>query len=119
MMAGVKNLTKMATETSIRAYNSIQPQLPKARLQVLEKLKVLGEATNAELASELKWGVNRVTPRIFELRQQGLVMFALMRPCKMTGRPAMAWKVNSAVEIKLNRADMNPIVSSGGMEVVK
>jgi hypothetical protein len=42
----------------------------------LYELRYLVDATNAELAAKLGWPVNRITPRILELRKMGLVLDA-------------------------------------------
>jgi succinate dehydrogenase flavin-adding protein (antitoxin of CptAB toxin-antitoxin module) len=49
--------------------------------------------TNMELAQYLGWSVNRVTPRVYELREMGLLTLSRVRPCRVTGRRAMAWRV--------------------------
>lgn len=45
----------------------------------------------------LGWEINRITPRIFELREKKLVVEASKRKCKVTGRTAIAWKVKGKV----------------------
>ncbi len=72
----------MLQDTSIKAYR--EDALP------------LGEATNSELASYLGWTINRVTPRIYELRKADKVAETGKRPCKVTGRSAYSWAARPA-----------------------
>ena len=62
------------TETSKEAYKGIVPILGETQTTVLSALVYLKEATNAEIADFLDWSINRVTPRIFELREEGYVV---------------------------------------------
>lgn len=48
--------------------------------------------TNMEAAALLGWSINRVTPRVLELREAGVLTFAEQRKCRVTGNTAMAWK---------------------------
>lgn len=54
-------------DTSIAAYRSIQHQLNHKQQKVLNALKVLGVATNEEIAAHLHVGVHTVSPRTGEL----------------------------------------------------
>ena len=49
---------------------------------------------NAEIAQKLGWGVNRVTPRVKELRDGGLV--EQMGKKSINGRMVMSWRVATA-----------------------
>jgi hypothetical protein len=44
--------------------------------KALDALRIFPDATNAELAKVIEWQINRVTPHIKELRDQGLVLDA-------------------------------------------
>lgn len=72
-------------------------------------LRVFGENytrdfTNAELADELEWPINTVTPRVYELRGEGknnpidrdnpLLVEVRRRECMVTHRTAIAWGMN-------------------------
>ncbi len=50
-----------------------------------------GGLSNMEIAHYLGWSVNRVTPRVFELRQKGLVRPGPRRPCSITGQTVQTW----------------------------
>ena len=82
----------MMRETSLDAYDSIRGKLNKLQRRVLDALHMRGQATNMEIAQELDWTINRVTPRMFELRTQGLVVAAVKRKCHVTGTTAIAWR---------------------------
>ena len=53
------------------------------------------DMTNMEVASALHWSINRVTPRVFELRDAGLVVSNGKRRCGVTGNTSYAWKVKA------------------------
>jgi len=80
-------------DTSLEAYfNRVLPHLSEKQAAVLNVFKH-GEAfTNAEVAAILGWSINRVTPRVLELRQKGLLVCAERRRCTVTGNMAYAWR---------------------------
>jgi len=49
-----------------------------------------------ELAGNLHWSINRVTPRVSELRHLGVLEESQVRTCKVTTYTAIAWKVKEA-----------------------
>lgn len=83
--------------TSLEAWREVQPKIGRRQRQILRYLGTASRAglnlTNMELAEGLGWSVNRVTPRVLELRKKGRVELAEKRRCRITGRFAMAWKV--------------------------
>ena len=80
--------------TSLNAYHGeVKPTLKTREDSVFQAIFVLGEASNSELAEYLKWSINRVTPRVLELRDAGRVELSKIRECKVTGRQVKAWKV--------------------------
>ena len=80
--------------TSQQAYfTEVLPTLTDRHQQVLKALATVENATNSELSRMLGWEINRITPRIFELREKKLVVEASKRKCKITGRKALAWRV--------------------------
>jgi hypothetical protein len=64
---------------------------------VLDALRFFPDATNAEIAAHLAWPINRVTPRMLELRKMGLVLQSCRRDCKATGGTAWARKAKHPV----------------------
>lgn len=87
----------MIQDTSLFAYSIATQNLGAKQKQVLDALRFFPDATNAELAANLGWPVNRVTPRILELRKMELVFDAGRRRCKVTGSTAHAWRAKYPV----------------------
>jgi len=81
----------MIQDTSLHAYALATQNLGKKQKEVLDALRFFPDATNAEIGARLGWPINRVTPRMGELRAQGLVLEAGRRTCKATGGTAHAW----------------------------
>jgi len=87
----------MMQQTSLMAYNDIKPELGHKQAQVYQMLAKLGIATNYALAVGLKWPINTITPRIYELRKLGIVkMYGVV--AQETGRNAIAWCLTEAGE---------------------
>jgi predicted transcriptional regulator len=81
----------MISDTSLHAYALATQHLGAKQKAVLDALRFFPDATNAEIAAHLAWPINRITPRMGELRQQGLVLESCRRRCKVTGGMAWAW----------------------------
>lgn len=82
----------MVTETSREAYHKIIPKLPRAQYAVWSLLRSRPTGlTNAEISYFLQWPINRVTPRIFELRKLGYVRYYTQRQDRITGATASVW----------------------------
>ena len=83
----------MIQQTSLKAYESIKDRLGEKQIKVLQILQINRiPLTNGEIAKLLGWSINRVTPRIFELRQRKCVINADKRNCKVTNRLCLTWK---------------------------
>lgn len=87
----------MIQDTSLHAYALATQHLGAKQKTVLDALRFFPDATNAELATYLQWPVNRITPRVFELRKVGLILESGRRPCKATGGSAHAWRAKHPV----------------------
>jgi hypothetical protein len=83
----------MIQSTSLFAYKQIQPQLPRRQKQVYEALANYADATNEEVAHALDIGINKITPRMLELRKGGRVTLSQVRECRVTGFKANAWRI--------------------------
>ena len=81
----------MQQDTSLHAYTLATQNLGKKQREVLDALRFFPDATNAVIATQMRIAINRVTPRMGELRRQGLVLEAGKRTCKVTGGTAHAW----------------------------
>lgn len=86
----------MIQDTSLEAFFKFKDAQTR-RDQVLQTLRLLPDATNAELADKLRWAINRITPRVNELRKLGLVLDNGRRVCRITAGTAHAWKAKYPV----------------------
>lgn len=93
--------------TSLESYNEIKRTLGFKQQTVFSNLSLLISATNSELSVKLGWSINTITPRIFELREKGLVTEACKRVCAVTGRTAIAWRIKESHEIKEKQMELN------------
>ena len=66
--------------------------ISKRQAQVLAVLMDLGQATNRMIAKKLGWDINRVTGRVSELREKGLVEYAGDYYDSATERTVNLWK---------------------------
>jgi len=87
-------------DTSREAYREVIPTLSARQAEVLAVLETSSPLTNAELAEKLGWSVNRITPRVLELREIGRVQDFGKRRCRVTGRSAYQWGVAGTVPPK-------------------
>jgi hypothetical protein len=87
----------MIQDTSLHAYALATQNLGAKQKQVLDALRFFPDATNAEIAAHMGWPINRVTPRMGELRDQELVLDAGRPRCKVTGGMARAWRAKHPV----------------------
>lgn len=77
-------------QTSMDAFTRVD--LNNCREQVLLAIRYLGESTDTEIASYLRWPINSVTPRRGELYKMGLVG-CKGKKVKENGRSALIWGV--------------------------
>lgn len=90
----------MTRDTSLKAYlNEISPTLGSRQILVMEVFEREPERdfTNGELCQLLEWDINRITPRVFELREMKLLVESVKRKCGRTGREVQAWKLTGAM----------------------
>lgn len=80
-------------DTSREAYDSIVPDLNEKQAIVLAAIEMHQPLTNSELSEVLGWSINRITPRVLELRNLGKVVDLGKRSCRVTGRNAHEWGV--------------------------
>jgi len=85
-------------ETSLEAYEEVKPTLGPRQIAVLSVLENAPPLTNTEIAQRLGWSINRVTPRVFELREKDMVRECGRRPCRITGRNAIQWRTTTRKE---------------------
>jgi DNA-binding MarR family transcriptional regulator len=83
-------------QTSLQAFDSIKHKLGQAQTRVLGVLyenPQIRDWTNSEIASNLSWSINRITGRVNELRQIGVLEESRQRECHITGYTAIAWRI--------------------------
>lgn len=80
-------------ETSLSVFHSeIEPHLGEKQAVVLAAFTPRNGMTNQELAAYLGWPINCVCPRVFELREKGLLREHCRRIDQTTGRRAICWE---------------------------
>ena len=84
-------------DTSAHAWALLTKDLTDRQKAVLDRLRYFPDFTNMELAVSMGWTVNRVTGRVGELREMGLVLDAGRRPCKITKGMSHAWRAKHPV----------------------
>jgi len=83
---------RLVQPTSIAAYHGLDNvELGSRQREVYDELRH-GPACNRALAKRLKRPVNAITPRVYELRQLGLVKEAWRDEDTETGRPVIVWQ---------------------------
>lgn len=79
-------------ETSRVAYQTIKKTLGDKQEAVYEAIKFLGQATNEQIADYLEWAQHKVTGRVHELADYGMVVCIGMGKNK-SGIGAKLWAV--------------------------
>ena len=80
--------------TSIEAYNGIAHKIGNnQRIIIKLLLRAKRPVTNREIAEELDWPINTITPRVRELADMGIVYIACKKPCRLGGRTSIHWKL--------------------------
>ena len=82
----------MVQQTSMMAFLDVMPSVGKRQREVYAMLARLGASSNTELSVALGWSINRVTPRIMELRKAGWVVDGGVRACRVTHRDVHTWR---------------------------
>lgn len=89
------------SETSRSAYDEIRKTLGPRQLRALEVIEHHSDGiTNNEIAHELHWPINCVTPRVFELRSAGLVAMVGQRPDRWTQKKSYVWGRVKGVQLE-------------------
>ena len=82
----------MIQETSLEAYQVLIPELGELQETVYNTIIEHPGMSNHDIARYLQWEINRVTPRVKELRDKGLVWFSHYKEDSLTSRRVMCWK---------------------------
>lgn len=79
-------------QTSLIAYEEVKMKMAVCQAKVRKAIFDLNNNTcNKEIAEYLKWEINRVTPRVKELREQGQVIQKGYK--NYNGRKVISWSV--------------------------
>jgi transcription initiation factor IIE alpha subunit len=87
--------------TSGMAYASIQDNLGQNQQIVYKVIQRLGEANNQQIGRELGWEINKVTPRVYELRDKNMVEEAREGKDIFTLRQTKFWRIKRKEIINL------------------
>lgn len=82
----------MIQETSLEAYKVLIPELGNLQEIVYDTITSHPGMSNHDIARYLSWEINRVTPRVKELRDKGLVIVSHHKEDGITGRRVLCWK---------------------------
>ena len=81
-------------DTSIDAFNKIVDSLPLSRLLVFRAIQSIGgKATNSQLRRVLGWEINRITPRVQELRKLGILRYSGKHLDNETKKEVCQWEI--------------------------
>ncbi len=83
----------MFQQTSLLAYIDLKDINAKQQ-QVFRMIERLRYACNQDIARELGWEINRITPRVLELRDKKLVEEAYRDINPETKRKVIYWRVS-------------------------
>ncbi len=92
----------MVRQTSLQAYKRINTHLGQRQKQVLMAFYMDGPATDREVAESMNRPINTVTPRRNELVNKELLEEKGKRPCGVTGKRALVWRVKPSKERLVN-----------------
>jgi hypothetical protein len=90
----------IATDTKRAAHMAVNLDEYKLGEKQTAVYNVIASGTDwsiMEIAKELQWQQNCVGPRVFELRQLGLVVPADRRQCRVTGKMIQSWKATPTI----------------------
>jgi len=81
----------MTRKTQVDSLKKLEPTISGKRQQVYNVIKSKREATNRMIAQELGWDINRVTGRVTELVNLGMVAAVDTHFDKDTNRTVTLW----------------------------
>ena len=83
----------MIRKTQVDSLKQLKPTLSAKRKEVYNVITHLKTATNRNIAKHLGWDINRVTGRVTELVNLGMVTSDGTHKDKETNRTVTLWKV--------------------------
>jgi len=91
------------TQTSREAWHLVKPDVGRRQKNILDAMledRVYMDFTSMELARKLRIPRDTVSPRLTELARKGLIIVEKVRPCRVTGYRAKAWRTAPEVWLK-------------------
>jgi transcription initiation factor IIE alpha subunit len=93
LFSGQPEIAK-AVDTKREAYaGAVRRGLSDSAMRIFDCILHDGPISNMEISQKLAVPINRVTPRVYELRQQGMVTMDVRRACRVTGMQVRTWVV--------------------------
>lgn len=83
----------MIQETSLEAYRVLRPELGEQQEKVYNVIQAHPGMSNHDIARYLGWEINRVTPRVKELRDKGIMIHSHTKMDHITKQKVMCWCV--------------------------
>jgi len=83
----------MIQNTSLDAYKVLQPELGRLQQEIYDVIVENPGMSNHDIARYKNMEINRVVPRVKELRELGLVVFSNYKQDRITKRTVMCWKI--------------------------
>jgi DNA-binding MarR family transcriptional regulator len=81
-------------QTQVASFKELQDVISNRQQSVYEALKSLGPSTNRSIAKHLGWDINRVTGRVNELVNLGMVNTNKTILDQETNRTVTLWKIS-------------------------
>lgn len=81
----------MIQKTSLESYEVLQPELGELQEKVYNVIISHPGMSNHDIARYLGWEINRVTPRVKELRDKGITIHSHTKIDYITKRKVMCW----------------------------
>lgn len=81
----------MIESTTLEAFKIIQPSLGELQQTVYDVISNYPGMSNHDIARFLHWEINRVTPRVKELRDMGVVIMSHYKKDHITNKRVMCW----------------------------
>lgn len=82
----------MIQQTSLSAYEDLQPKLGLLQRKVLAVIKEVGPINNKLISHYTGLDINVVTPRVNELVKKRMVEQNHVAPCPITGKNVIYWR---------------------------
>ena len=82
----------MIQKTSLEAFDILKPNLGDMQRTIYELLKVYPDCSNLDISLLAHKPINCITPRVFELRNMGLVICSGYKQDPFTNKKVMTWQ---------------------------